>query len=128
MSYLFLIRGLPGSGKTSLAAHLKVDEVHSADDYFTSPDGAYNFDHNKLHKAHTQCILLTEKAMQEGKTIAVANTFTTEKELKPYIEMAKDYNYAVFSIVVENRHGNSSIHDVPEATMFNMKNRFVIKL
>ena len=48
--------------------------------------------------------------------IIVSNTFTTEWELKHYLELAEEYGYNAFSLVVENRHGNKDIHDVPEKT------------
>ena len=60
--------------------------------------------------------------------IVVSNTFTTEKELQPYLELAMKYDYKVVSLIVENRHGSQSIHNVPEETLVKMKNRFSIKL
>ena len=67
--------------------------------------------------------------MSQGKeNVIVSNTFTTEKELKFYLDMADVCGYAVTSLVVENRHGNNSIHGVPEETMVKMKNRFSVKL
>jgi len=58
----------------------------------------------------------------------VANTFTTDKEIKPYKELAERYGYMLMSIIVENRHGNKSIHGVPEETMEAMEKRFTVKL
>ena len=60
--------------------------------------------------------------------IFVSNTFTTEKEMKPDLEMAEKNNYQIVSLVVENRHGNESVHNVPEETMTKMRNRFSLKL
>jgi hypothetical protein len=48
--------------------------------------------------------------------------------MKDYFDMAKEYNYAVFSLVVENRHGGKNVHGVPEATLEAMEKRFDIKL
>lgn len=48
--------------------------------------------------------------------------------MKPYLDMAEIYGYRVVSLVVENRHGNSSVHGVPEETMKKMEDRFSIKL
>ena len=51
-----------------------------------------------------------------------------EWEMAEYVNLAKKNGYKVHSIVVENRHGSESIHDVPEATMQAMEDRFDIKL
>jgi hypothetical protein len=48
--------------------------------------------------------------------------------MEPYFVMAKKYGYKVFSIVIENRHGGSNEHGVPEDKIKIMKERFEIKL
>lgn len=71
----------------------------------------------------------TRDALQRGIAyVIVSNTFTTERELTPYTDMANQLNYSVISLVVENRHGNESIHNVPEEAMDRMRNRFSVKL
>lgn len=60
--------------------------------------------------------------------IVVSNTFTQEWEMEPYFKLAKEYGYTVFSIVVENRHGGTNVHNVPEDKIEQMKKRFSIKL
>ena len=67
--------------------------------------------------------------MSNGKPrVVVSNTSTTEKEMRSYIDMAKEYEYRIVSLVVENRHGNESVHRVPAETIQKMKDRFEIKL
>ena len=61
-------------------------------------------------------------------TIVVSNTFTTEKEMKPYYKLAEQYGYRVHSLIVENRHGGINEHNVPDETLEKMKKRFEIKL
>lgn len=126
---LFLLRGLPGSGKTTLAQTI-ADGLFAADDFFHDPEtGAYNFDASKLGIAHRQCQDNCENAMQHGfRKIAVHNTFTTVKEMQPYYELAKLYGYVVHSLIVENRHGGQNVHSVPEAAMDRMERRFDISL
>ena len=126
---LYIIRGLPGSGKTTFAEQLGVD-VYSADDYFTDAvTGEYNFDMSKLYLAHKQCQRLVKSHMELGEaSLAVANTSTTVKELKPYYKLAEGYGYRVFSVVVENRHGGVDVHNVPAEILKNMRNRFNVEL
>ena len=60
--------------------------------------------------------------------IAVSNTFTQEWEMDAYYELAKQYGYRVFSLIVENRHGGVNEHGVPEDKLEQMKTRFEVKL
>jgi hypothetical protein len=48
--------------------------------------------------------------------------------MEPYYAMAESWNYRVFSIIVENRHGGINQHGVPEDKLQAMKNRFKTKL
>lgn len=132
---LILLRGLPGSGKTTLA-HIILQhpagleqEVLSADDFFENENGDYNFDSTKIKEAHNYCqFRCSERMRQEKSRIVVANTFTQEWEMEDYLKMAERYNYRVHTIIVENRHGNQNVHGVPEDKLQQMKNRFEIKL
>jgi hypothetical protein len=45
-----------------------------------------------------------------------------------YYELAKQYGYRVFSLIVENRHEGVNEHGVPEDKLELMKNRFEVKL
>ena len=132
MKQLILLRGLPGAGKTTLANFLNQNIAScasiSADDYFMQ-EGEYVFDISKLGAAHAECRWLTDWAMETGtETIVIHNTNTTEKEMKDYFLLAAGHDYSVVSLVVENRHGNSSVHGVPEETLLKMKERFHVKL
>ena len=129
---LVLLRGLPGSGKTTIAKWLEsvidpslTTAVLAADDFFTDEHGNYNFDISKISQAHNKCKELCEHHMEyDTNVIIVHNTFTTKKELTPYLDLADYYKYQVFSIIVENRHGNKDIHNVPELTIDAMRERF----
>lgn len=124
---LFLLRGLPGSGKSALASHLGFD-YYEADMFFTL-NGEYCYDREKIGEAHSWCKKQVQEAMErKEQEIIVSNTFTTEKEMQPYHNLALKYKYKVFSLIVENRHQGINAHNVPQETLEKMKNRFIIKL
>ena len=132
---LILLRGLPGSGKTTLSKIIlqlrstDEPEVLSADDFFEDKEGDYNFDATKLKEAHNYCqFRCSERMRQQKAKIVVANTFTQEWEMDEYFKMAERYNYRVHTVIVENRHGNENVHGVPEDKLQQMKNRFQINL
>ena len=129
---LYLVRGLPGSGKSTFAKSL--GGTHFESDMFFMVDEEYKFDASKIKDAHQWCQNSVHNAMILNTTanlndvIVVSNTFTQEWEMKPYFEMADQFDYKVFSIVVENRHGGINQHDVPEEVLTKMRDRFEIKL
>jgi len=92
-------------------------------------DGEYKFDVSKIKLAHNWCKLRVEHSMEDDfQKIAVSNTFTQEWEMEAYYEMAKQYGYTVFSVIIENRHGGVNEHGVPEDKLKMMKDRFEVKL
>lgn len=133
---LILLRGLPGSGKSTFA-HLITNEfsVCEADKFFTDKEGNYNFDATKLRQAHQWCREEVEIRMKDNQIneqfypkIVVSNTFTQDWEMDEYYKLAEKYGYKVFSIIVENRHGGVNEHGVPDEKLKQMKDRFSIKL
>jgi hypothetical protein len=137
MKELFLLRGLPGSGKSSLANSIGGTWVE-ADMYFLNSAGEYKFNPMVLMEAHKWCRDRVEKEMkwyseldpvlESDSRIVVSNTFTMEWEMQPYYDLAEKYGYRVYSLVVENRHGGVNEHGVPEEKLVQMKQRFEIKL
>lgn len=113
---LFLIRGVSGSGKTKFGKSIS-EVVISADDFFMK-NGVYEWSADGLQSAHDYSFNETERHLSAGtETVCVANTFTREKELNPYINLGNKYGYTIFSVIVENRHGNVDEHNVPPETI-----------
>lgn len=132
---LILLRGLPGSGKSSLGEIIlhcpgsNSPDVLSADNFFIDDKGNYNFDATKIKQAHNDCQQKCAERMKlEISRIVVANTFTEKWEMDSYYEMAERYKYRVHSVIVENRHESKNIHNVPDEKLEQMKNRFETKL
>ena len=135
MKNLYLLRGLPGAGKSTLAN--QIGGTHfEADMYFINEDGEYIFNGADIKKAHQWCQSQVELAMiqnhitygLDSSDIIVSNTFTQEWEMEPYYKLAETYGYRVFSLIVENRHGGENIHGAPADKIQAMKDRFEVKL
>ena len=134
---LFLVRGIPGSGKSTFAKHIWNEyAICEADKFFHNKEtGEYNFDPSRLKEAHEWCRNEVETKMKDHQVnpqyypeIVVSNTFTQEWEMQTYIDLAKKYGYQVTTLIIENRHGNSNVHNVPAETLDRMRQRFEVKL
>lgn len=128
---LILLRGLPGSGKSSAANEIVKNGfkwVNFEADSFFYKDGKYNFDRTKLHLAHLYCRKNTEDALRQGWNVIVSNTSTTDKEVQVYKSLANELGANFVSLITENRHEGTNVHSVPHDVLQNMKNRFSISL
>lgn len=126
---MYIIRGLPGTGKTTLGETLCPGRCYAADDYFYQ-DGEYRFDPSLLGEAHASCQARVRAALEGGKDVAVANTFTQEWEWQPYLEMAKEIGVRVSMISLYDQGlslaelEKRNVHGVPLAALEAMKNRY----
>lgn len=117
MKQLIILRGVSGAGKSTVAEIISEGywPICEADQYHYTENDVYDWKPENVGKAHAWCQSIVRDAMASNiKKIIVSNTSTTEKELKPYFTLAEEFGYQVISLVVENRHGNDSIHEVPQ--------------
>ena len=96
--------------------------LHYVADMFFVRDGAYRYDPRDIGKAHEWCQLAARRALEAGADVIVSNTFTRNKEIKPYLEMAKMYRADFRVIVATGSYRN--IHGVPQDAIDRMRSRW----
>ena len=121
MTKLIIIRGLPGSGKSTLAKTF-IEYQHIEADQFFMHGGIYKFNFERLQAAHRYCKSQAEYYLNQGISVVVSNTFTTLKEIKVYIELAKEYKVEYQIIECKGEFG--SVHSIPDEVYNHMKFRW----
>lgn len=117
---LVLIRGMPGTGKTTRAmGYVNDGYKHFEADQFFMVEGRYCFDAKNLPDAHASCLQQTKEALEAGELVCVANVFATVEDIKPYTELGADYQ------IVEATYRGQSIHELPAAVIQAMQARWV---
>jgi len=125
---VIIIRGLQGSGKSTVAKLFDTKAICSADDYFVR-GGVYEWYGMGLPKAHAWCIRKCRRFMKkQAPRIIIDNTAVKARDLRPYYDLAEDFGYVVHSIIVENRHGGINSHGVPEEAIERLRQKFDIQL
>ena len=137
MKTLYIIRGLPGSGKSTLGEKLADSYMdyhpkyggpktysYSADDWFTyKSTGRYVFIPEELPQAHDECQSRVRGAMMSHvENICVCNTFSQAWEAEPYFKLCEQYDYTPMVLECQSQFGN--IHDVPQESIEAMVERW----
>lgn len=84
---LYIVRGLPGSGKSTKAKALAGEQglIYSTDDFFVV-NGKYVYDAKMIPEYHAKNIERTVKAILQGKpVIVIDNTNIKLWEMKKYV-------------------------------------------
>ena len=126
MKKVIIMRGIPGSGKSTMAQQLAGDtgKIHSTDDYFMK-DGKYEFDTNKLRRNHQLNFQAFKRDLALGiSPVIVDNTNSQKWEYENYTKAAEDAGYEVEVVQVPHidpKHAaQRNTHGVPEESIRRM--------
>lgn len=119
---MFILRGAPGAGKTTMADRIRGCGscfIFETDNFFVDSINRhdYHFDSKLLGIAHSWNQGEVIRACRDCPEVPVivANTFVHNWEIKPYLEIAKAFNRRVFVLTLRTEHDN--VHNVPEKTV-----------
>lgn len=115
----FVLRGLPGAGKSFLAAALvaaRPAEALSADDFFLDAAGDYRFDATRLADAHRACFKRAAASAAAALPFVIDNTNLTAAEYAPYMTVAEAFGFRAVLVTVDQSPEvcfRRQVHGVP---------------
>jgi len=122
MATLVLLRGLPGSGKSTKAKTLYKNHVHLETDMYFMEYGEYLFDAAKLSDAHKWCQEAANVIMEKGQNLVVSNTFSKLWEMDAFFNLAYKHDYELLVHKCVGKY--NSIHNVPSDVIARMAARW----
>lgn len=127
MKKLVILRGAPGSGKTTFANRI-IENVRrkgqkgsswEADSYFVKEDGSYQWDPTQLGAAHKWCRDSVDRALKTDDVVIVANTNIRKRDVDTYVKIAQDNGAQVEIYRLINKFAN--VHGVPAEAVQRMR-------
>lgn len=103
MSTLSIVRGWPGSGKSTFAKKSFPGVLLLENDMFHMHDGKYEWMASSMGNAIGWCASIAETALENGMDVVIANTFTKRKYIDFYRKLAEKWT-AKFKVYRCNGH------------------------
>jgi predicted kinase len=133
---VFVMRGVPGSGKTDYTKkHFPNAWICSADTFFMK-EGVYRFDAANLKAAHAECLREFTRAVAGEAfgiktaigTVVVDNTNITVAEMAPYCALAQAYGHELMLVTIMCDPGKAAargLHGLTAAKTWDMNDRML---
>ena len=127
MLELHLVRGLPGSGKSTFAKQWLYNHPHTfhweADQFVPRGSGdEYLYKKEDAGFYHARCLACTFSSLISGTNCVVSNTFTQYWEIAPYIDIANRAKAKLFIHICREDYGTK--HPIPPEVIQLMKERW----
>lgn len=118
---LVLVRGLPGSGKSTLVRTEYPHHLHYETDHiFTDCGGRYRFDEQLVLLIKNTVYALVDFALARGENTVVCDVFAQAASVEVYRDLAA-YHNARFLVRNVIRDGGRSVHCVPQRVLEGMR-------
>jgi len=120
---LSIIRGLPGSGKSTFAMKQFPNVLHLENDMLHMKSGKYMFDVNEQSGRMLRILDMTHMALESQADVVVSNVFATLKSIRFYV--SKGYTCGA-KVEIYRMAGDNfgNVHSVPKNIFESMKNHF----
>lgn len=128
MRLLILMRGVPGSGKSTKARDLADGgAIFSTDEFFTN-GGKYEFDVTKIGLAHAWNNQRAKEAMELGVSpVVIDNTNVKRKDAKVYMNLAKENGYTIQVAEPDTPWWKKFSQGMSEVAMMELANDFATR-
>lgn len=120
MSKLIVVRGLPGSGKTTFAKSFGC--FHVENDCYHYRCGEYKFEEVRKMASINWCRSMVDIALQNGFDVVVSNTFVKKQYIESYKKLADEYKAELVVYRMVGKFNN--VHNVPEDVKKSMADEF----
>lgn len=127
MNIVYIMRGLPGSGKSTRARELIKGQdgvIHSADEFMVV-DGRFVFDPTRLPEVHDKCFAAFEESLKRNVPVVIVdNTNVRRSDFARYADTARAHGYEVRFAVMHHQDvcmlARRNIHGVLPSTILRM--------